>query len=611
MSDFEDSDSLHDPYEYDSSFIDDEEEDDYDLSDEGYDTMDTTALYTHPVETSSGKHIDRMRYITLNYEDIQNDFEEKAMKLDQMLKIGWEKCLILILQFDNNEHKLLDKFMNSDRDEFLKSNGLSLDPIGKITHIEVETDFNFLCGICFCGPDDDDSMPVFYLDGCGHRFCTNCYKQYIIQENTAGKVLIKCPFSDPFCKIYFTISELREFSDYIKSIDDERRNKIQHAVSKTNFLTEDEVKSRYQVDPDSDDSIPDEFDKRLEEENIVFNYHLEMLQRERDERTYNINRTLLSKNLFNIAKFYTQSNSKNIKGCSAPDCDGMVQCLGFQSDDVINVEEMTKKMIIPTVTCNHKHKFCYSCTGEMDHSPCPCIFISKWRKKCKDDSETYNWLTTHTKLCPKCNNSIEKNGGCNHMTCRSCRYEFCWVCMQDWTLHKDNYNCNLYKGEDETSKENINMSKKLLEKYLFYYQRFDNQRVSYEKDKELLEKFEARILLLQKSLGISYIDTMFYRECIDTLLMARNNLMWSYAFLYYLTQCPGKSLLETVLWTFSNTIESMSHLFEHTKINDVIKTKPKFLHLKGQILNLQPKLLDMSLDMILRNQCVFVDTTFW
>jgi len=33
-----------------------------------------------------------------------------------------------------------------------------------------------------------------------------------------------------------------------------------------------------------------------------------------------------------------------------------------------------------------------------------------------------------TKACPKCEISIYKNGGCHHMTCKSCGQEFCWYC---------------------------------------------------------------------------------------------------------------------------------------------------------------------------------------
>lgn len=61
--------------------------------------------------------------------------------------------------------------------------------------------------------------------------------------------------------------------------------------------------------------------------------------------------------------------------------------------------------------------------------PAICVIVKKWLKKCEDDSETANWISAHTKECPRCQSTIEKNGGCNHMTCRKCRHEFCWVCM--------------------------------------------------------------------------------------------------------------------------------------------------------------------------------------
>ncbi|KAF2664629.1 hypothetical protein BT63DRAFT_94218 [Microthyrium microscopicum] len=51
-----------------------------------------------------------------------------------------------------------------------------------------------------------------------------------------------------------------------------------------------------------------------------------------------------------------------------------------------------------------------------------------------DHGETQNWIAANTKRCPgeNCNVNTEKDGGCFHMTCRSCSHEFCWECLAPW-----------------------------------------------------------------------------------------------------------------------------------------------------------------------------------
>lgn len=96
----------------------------------------------------------------------------------------------------------------------------------------------------------------------------------------------------------------------------------------------------------------------------------------------------------------------NLRWCPAPECEYAVDC---------PVRQTELHRVVPTVSCNCGHRFCFGC-GLYDHQPCPCSLVKKWLKKCEDDSETANWISAHTKECPKCVSTIEKNGGCNHMT---------------------------------------------------------------------------------------------------------------------------------------------------------------------------------------------------
>ena len=95
----------------------------------------------------------------------------------------------------------------------------------------------------------------------------------------------------------------------------------------------------------------------------------------------------------------------NKKFCPQPNCDGVAE----------RKDEKEKY-----VTCDQGHKFCFVC-------------LKDWhgRKKCQNeiDKDFLLWKKDRiVKQCPKCKFWIEKNNGCNHITCAECGYQWCWLC---------------------------------------------------------------------------------------------------------------------------------------------------------------------------------------
>ena len=67
------------------------------------------------------------------------------------------------------------------------------------------------------------------------------------------------------------------------------------------------------------------------------------------------------------------------------------------------------------------------------HSDVTCKeYDEKLKKEAKDEHQSEHWKEKHTKKCPQCGASIQKNDGCDHMTCGNCKYEFCWLCLADY-----------------------------------------------------------------------------------------------------------------------------------------------------------------------------------
>jgi len=92
-----------------------------------------------------------------------------------------------------------------------------------------------------------------------------------------------------------------------------------------------------------------------------------------------------------------------------------------------------------------------SCPGVCGRSYCAkCGNAAHPNEPCPAPSDMLKWLEKKTKKCPKCKESIEKDSGCNHMTCR-CGAQFCWLCLGPFP----NCNCGHFEAESQRAANDL------------------------------------------------------------------------------------------------------------------------------------------------------------
>jgi len=81
-----------------------------------------------------------------------------------------------------------------------------------------------------------------------------------------------------------------------------------------------------------------------------------------------------------------------------------------------------------------KTNFCSSCREVHSYSKITCQQYQIELQQLLDEQEkaTESWKVSYAKPCPKCKSPIQKNGGCDHMVCYNCKYEFCYQCLSKY-----------------------------------------------------------------------------------------------------------------------------------------------------------------------------------
>ena len=362
-----------------------------------------------------------------------------------------------------------------------------------------------ICPICDIDIDPGDGINL----GCGHEFCSDCFKEHLKEKLNDQLTLLgtKCPMK--FC----------------------------------NF------------------QVPSEIFKKL-------------FKNDKDE--LNIYNKCLIRN-------FTESNA-DIKLCPNPNCDKIIKLPGHGMIDI---------------KCPCGTIFCFKCLRE-SHRPCDCFMIEIWETKAKKDNDAENlkWLIANTKQCPNCHKYIEKNQGCNHMTCRreagGCGYEFCWICLGEWAPHGTSwYECKRADkkklNKDEEKKKSIKIE---LEKYAKYYESYKEEENAIKFAKKLDETINLYKRFLSDKKGKSEEDIAFLDEALKTVIECHLILKNTYVFGYYMKENKSNSLYEHQQELLRRESDLLHERIEMRYLNDILtendneKFVKEFNKYKGNVLSL-------------------------
>ena len=307
----------------------------------------------------------------------------------------------------------------------------------------------------------------------------------------------------------------------------------------------------------------------------------------------------------NIIRNFLMTN-KEIKTCPNPKC---------------NLSIRVQNAIPKEIKCKCGQIFCFSCLEE-SHIPCDCFMAKEWKNYAeKFGNNDFVWIKKETneeksftnnqfmKKCPKCKLIIEKNQGCNHMTC-PCGYEFCWNCLKSWHNHESCYGKNKVNKNQELvpfviikeKKKNFYIpgkSKKIneekltpLERYMKYYKGWFSYNKNFENFEAIKNKISELKLELIGDKNILESDLIFLEDAKTTILDCNRALKYIFIFQYYLNDEDAEELINNDLDILQNQMDSLLELIELDHLPNIIKIfnkdnfKKKFLEYKDHIISL-------------------------
>lgn len=221
------------------------------------------------------------------------------------------------------------------------------------------------------------------------------------------------------------------------------------------------------------------------------------------------------------------SFNRYTKWCPAPGC--MYAIYGGESN--------------MRVKCKCEFEFCFCC-GENWHEPISCVLLKKFIKRNAEDVKTVLWIETNTKECPKCKASIEKTGGCNHMTCKHCAHEFCWLCLLP--NKGGHHDCIIVTKNQSNTYKN----------FLKYHEQY----IKHKNLLDLEKKLKAQVKEFQCNNDL--YDLKFLIKAVNVLCESRQILMNATVFAYYVHTSNQSLIFEDNLCYLETATTELSAMLQ-------------------------------------------------
>ncbi|EGT37490.1 hypothetical protein CAEBREN_17795 [Caenorhabditis brenneri] len=174
-----------------------------------------------------------------------------------------------------------------------------------------------------------------------------------------------------------------------------------------------------------------------------------------------------------------------------------------------------------TVFCSCGSTFCFLCRSDA-HYPATCRQLQLWGKKhMGSDQKTSSWIVLNTRECPRCFIPIQKSGGCDHLTCTECRYEYCWVCLQDWKTHFDG--CQQFYISAAQSQFNSRANSYIFAQHLLRFEHHQ-QCLNQEQKVRYLYGYQKTVVECRRTLMNSYVFGYYLKEGLYTSFLEKYQL---------------------------------------------------------------------------------------